>query len=427
MQYSANNNLKLFEGNDNVRREDYVDNFTIIDDGLSKFYVATLDSTNNYKITTGNSLSSLNDGYSIRVAIPSDSTGAVSVIVDSVTVPVKKPNGNAVTNFKANGVYNLTYYNSVFILTSGGGGDEVNFTSDKLLTGYTANNSDGEKVDGTMNNYSGIETQKNSVTKDIQKLETWSNTTGSGAFVYFHPNFNGYVDENTIIAQSIYGLSPSIIKYGELIGGNGSPSEGVLTGEFTGDANATASQILSDYSAYVKGSKVTGTMTNRGAVTSTLNAGGSYTIPAGYHNGSGKVSVNSLASQTSATATAAQILSGYTAWVNGSKLTGTASVSSLGGCEIIDYYLDPDETLSVTLPRLPKAAVYIWRSTSNGNINLDNSSHYANCAWWALKNSNFYYIGSGTSADYPFLSTTTNILKIYGAGSSRYQAVRVFL
>ena len=93
----------------------------------------------------------------------------------------------------------------------------------------------------------------------------------------------------------------------------------------TSDANATAAQILSGYTAYVKGSKVSGSMTNRGAVTSSLKCGASYTIPAGYHNGSGKVTANSLASQTSATATAAQILSGYTAWANGNKLTGTAS------------------------------------------------------------------------------------------------------
>lgn len=66
-------------------------------------------------------------------------------------------------------------------------------------------------------------------------------------------------------------------------------------------------------------------MANQGAKTSSLNCGKSYTIPAGYHNGSGKITANSLASQTSATATAAKILSGYTAWVNGSKLTGTAS------------------------------------------------------------------------------------------------------
>ena len=66
-------------------------------------------------------------------------------------MPVKKPNGNAVTSFKQNGVYSLTYYNSVFILASGGV-DDVNFTSDKLLTGYSANDSNGEKVNGTMPN-----------------------------------------------------------------------------------------------------------------------------------------------------------------------------------------------------------------------------------------------------------------------------------
>lgn len=37
------------------------------------------------------------------------------------------------------------------------------------------------------------------------------------------------------------------------------------------------------------GNAVTGTMTNQGAVSTTVEAGGTYTIPAGYHNGSGKV------------------------------------------------------------------------------------------------------------------------------------------
>ena len=62
---------------------------------------------------------------------------------------------------------------------------------------------------------------------------------------------------------------------------------------------------------------------NQGAKTSSLNCGGSYTIPAGYHNGSGKITANSLSSQTDANAAAGQILSGYTAWVKGSKITGT--------------------------------------------------------------------------------------------------------
>ena len=213
MQYSTNNRLKLPEGTDNVRRQDFVDNFNIIDNGLTKFYVATLDSINTYKITTGNSLTALNNGYSIKIAIPSDSSGAVSVKVDSVTVAVKKPNGSAVTNFKKNAVYSLVFYNSVFILASGGGTDDVNFSASDLLTGKTANDSNGEKVNGTM--------------------------------------------------------------------------------------------------------------PNKGAVTASINCGGSYTIPAGYHNGSGKVTANSLASQTGANATAGDILKNKTAWVNGSKITGS--------------------------------------------------------------------------------------------------------
>ncbi len=86
---------------------------------------------------------------------------------------------------------------------------------------------------------------------------------------------------------------------------------------------AIPQDILAGKKAWVNGNQITGTMANRGAVSQTLNAGGSYTIPEGYHNGSGKVTAASLASQTQATATAAQILTGQTAWVNGNKVTGS--------------------------------------------------------------------------------------------------------
>ena len=92
---------------------------------------------------------------------------------------------------------------------------------------------------------------------------------------------------------------------------------------------ATAAQILSGkVGADSEGNPITGTMPNHGAVSKALNCGESYTIPAGYHNGSGKVTVNSLASQTAGTATAAHIYSGKTAWVGGTKLTGTLTFTS---------------------------------------------------------------------------------------------------
>ena len=62
----------------------------------------------------------------------------------------------------------------------------------------------------------------------------------------------------------------------------------------TSDADATASEILDTKTAYVNGSKVTGTMPNRGAVTGTISTvAGEYSIQNGYHDGSGTVGIDS--------------------------------------------------------------------------------------------------------------------------------------
>ena len=130
------------------------------------------------------------------------------------------------------------------------------------------------------------------------------------------------------------------------------------------DANATAGQILTGYSAYVKGSKINGSMTNQGAKTSTLNCGKSYTIPAGYHNGSGKITANSLASQTSATATAEQILSGKTAWVNGNKITGTAVISDT---HVVLGNATPSESI-YSITGNDGSYAHIWSGLPGANI-----------------------------------------------------------
>lgn len=62
----------------------------------------------------------------------------------------------------------------------------------------------------------------------------------------------------------------------------------------TTDATAAASEILATKTAYVNGSKITGSMANNGGVTGTISTkAGQYTVPAGYHDGSGKVSIDS--------------------------------------------------------------------------------------------------------------------------------------
>lgn len=162
----------------------------------------------------------------------------------------------------------------------------------------------------------------------------------------------------------------------------------------TSDATATAAQILDGATAYVDGELVEGTMPNNGAVTETLDtATTSYTVPAGYHSGTGKVSVSletksatPTKSQQTISPSAGKLLSsvsvaaipgayqdvtGVTA-VAADVLTGKVIVSATG--EEINGTMPNNGATSLELDGMQTTTVSVPAGyTSGGSVTLTNS------------------------------------------------------
>lgn len=112
---------------------------------------------------------------------------------------------------------------------------------------------------------------------------------------------NNYINKVVFGSQTLLDVSQDTVTSSNLLSGaTAHGPNGPVTGACTYDADTTtqtpasASEILTGKEAYANGSKVTGTMPNRGAVSGTISSKNTpYSVPAGYHDGSGTVGLDS--------------------------------------------------------------------------------------------------------------------------------------
>ena len=259
--------------------------FKTIDKGLTLEVGSSTGTGNDYVLNLGSiTLSSANKGISFKFWADKDSNGAVTI---NGTYHLVKANGNPVKNLKRNAPYTITYDGGTNFFLASGGVDDVNFSASDLLSGKTANNSDGEKV--------------------------------------------------------------------------------------------------------------TGTMPNIGQQTATINAGGKVTISKGYHDGTGYVQSNSMSTQLSnlgvTLTSASQLVKNVKAVdKNGNLITGTATITSLGGLELrtgtisINNTNLRDNTYSLqlsqlNLPRTPKFVICDWRLTYRRNAQYNKLTEFTESSY----------------------------------------------
>ncbi len=112
-----------------------------------------------------------------------------------------------------------------------------------------------------------------------------------------------YINKLVVGNETKFDLTADTVTEDKLLKGatahdkSGAPITGTCTYDAdTQDATVAVAEILEGKTAYARGSKLTGTMPNKGAVSGTIATKEAYTIPMGFHDGSGTVSLDATES-----------------------------------------------------------------------------------------------------------------------------------
>lgn len=243
----------------------------------------------------------------------------------------------------------------------------VTATAGDVLANKVIVTSDGTVTTGTMTNNGAVSQKLDAATTSYTVPAGYHNGSGTVSVTVETKSATPTKEEQTVTPTE-----------GSLLS---SVTVGAIPAEYvdTTDGTATAAQILTGRTAYVAGEKVTGTMPNNSPAATVLDTEtASYTIPAGYHDGTGSVSLSletksatpTKAQQTiepsegkvlssvtveaipaqfvdtsTGTAVAGDILTGKTAFVNGAAVTG--SMPNNGATNLT---IDGMQVTSVSVP-----------------------------------------------------------------------------
>ena len=201
----------------------------------------------------------------------------------------------------------------------------VDATADTVLANKKFVDSEGTLIAGTMPNIGNV-------TATVDTVNSYTIPKG------YHGGSGkvSVVNETKSVTptESTQNVTPSTGKVLSKVTVGAIPSNYITTSDATIDVslveiggayrNGTSPEILNGKTAYAQGVEITGTMPNNGKVTKTLDtATTSYTVPLGYHDGTG--AVNIVLEQKSATPTK----SAQTITPTSGKVLSSVSVSAI--------------------------------------------------------------------------------------------------